>query len=262
VNFVVYKKWNIKVNKFATAIMAAGQGTRMKSDLAKVLHPINDRPMIHYVIDVALSLGSEKTVLVIGHQREKVRELCNQYPVQYVNQIEQLGTAHAVMQTKRVLGNYKHDLLVLSGDVPLLTKPTIEKLITAHQTSGAIASLLTTNMKDPSGYGRIIRNNEGNVQKIVEHKDASAQELEIKEINAGIYIFKIVPLFKNLVLVGNNNTQGEYYLPDVVKMYVDHGEKVVAQLTENLDEIRGINTIEQLKDAETILNTRRSIKKS
>ena len=250
------------MQNFATVIMAAGQGTRMKSDLAKVLHPINGRPMIYYVIDVALSLGSEKTVLVIGHQRKKVRELCTQYPVHYVNQIEQLGTAHAVMQTKSVLGTYKHDLLVLSGDVPLLTKATLESLITVHKTSGAIASLLTTNLEDPSGYGRIIRDSKGSVQKIVEHKDATSEELKIKEINAGIYIFKTVPLFENLVLVGNNNAQREYYLPDVVKMYVDHGKKVVAQLAENFDETRGINTVEQLKNAETILNTRRLIKKS
>jgi len=245
------------LHKFSTVIMAAGQGTRMKSDLAKVLHQINGRPMVHYVIDIALSLGSEKTVLIIGHQREKVKELCNQYPVQYAIQDEQLGTAHAVLQSESLLGTYEHDLLVLSGDVPLLTNSTLERLITTHQKSGAIATLLTANLEDPSGYGRIIRDTFGNVEKIVEHKDAGSHELKIKEINVGIYIFRTKPLFENLSLVQNDNSQGEYYLPDVVKKYVDSGEKVVAQLAENFDETRGINTVEQLKEAETILNSRR-----
>lgn len=242
--------------------MAAGKGTRMKSDLAKVLHPINGRPMLHYVIDVAISLGSEKTVLIIGHQKEKVKELCNEYPVDYAVQDEQLGTAHAIMQTEELLGDYKHDLLVLSGDVPLLTDSTLESLITTHQSSGAIATLLTAKLDDPSGYGRIIRNPEGNVEKIVEHKDASSEELKITEINVGIYIFKTEALFKSLVKIDNNNVQEEYYLPDVVKMYVDHRKKVLAQLAENFDETRGINTLEQLHEAETILNSRRLIKKS
>ncbi len=250
------------MQNFSTVILAAGQGTRMKSDLAKVLHQINGRPMVHYVINVALSLGSEKIVLIIGHQKEKVKELCNQYPVQYVIQAEQLGTAHAVLQTESLLGSYEHDLLVLSGDVPLLTKSTLERLITTHQKSGAIATLLTANLENPAGYGRIIRDDEGNVQKIVEHKDATSLELEIKEINVGIYIFRTKHLFDNLNQVRNDNAQGEYYLPDVVKIYVDRGEKVVAQLAENFDETRGINTVEQLRKAETILNTRRLIKKS
>lgn len=242
--------------------MAAGQGTRMKSDLAKVLHQINGRPMVHYVIDLALNLGSEKTVLIIGHQREKVKELCVHYPVQYAIQDKQLGTAHAVLQTKNILGKYEYDLLILSGDVPLLSETTLEKLITTHQNTGAIATLLTANLDDPTGYGRIIRDNEGRVVKIVEQKDASSDELEIQEINVGIYIFKTIPLFKNLDLVKNDNAQGEYYLPDVVKMYVDRGEEVIAQLSENFDETRGINTIDQLREAETILNKRRLIKKS
>ena len=249
------------LKKFSTAIMAAGKGTRMKSDLAKVLHLINGRPMIHYVIDLASSLGSERTVLIIGHQKESVKEICAEYPVLYAIQEQQLGTAHAVMQTRDILGNYEHDLLVLSGDVPLLSKTTLEKLINSHQNSGAIATLLTAHLEDPTGYGRIIRDSAGKVAKIVEQKDASSEELAIQEINVGIYIFKTIPLFKNLDLVQNDNAQGEYYLPDVVKMYVDRGDKVVAQLADNFDETRGINTIEQLKEAETILNKRRLRKK-
>jgi UDP-N-acetylglucosamine diphosphorylase/glucosamine-1-phosphate N-acetyltransferase len=218
--------------------------------------------MVHYVLDLAFDLGSEKTVLIIGHQRDKVKELCADYPVNYAIQDEQLGTAHAVIQTKSILGTYQHDLLVLSGDVPMLSKETLEKLITTHQSTNAIATLLTANLEDPSGYGRVIRNFEGEVIKIVEHKDASSEELKVQEINVGIYIFKTPPLFDNLDLVNNDNAQGEYYLPDVVKMYVDRGAKVVAQLANNFNETRGINTIQQLRDAETILNTRRLTKKS
>ena len=154
------------MNKFSTVILAAGQGTRMNSDLAKVLHAINNRPMIHYVIELALELGSENTVLIIGHQREKVKELCAQYPVKFAIQDQQLGTAHAVLQTKDILDNYKYDLLVLSGDVPLLRKKTLKKLITTHQTSGAIATLLTANLEDPTGYGRVIRDIEGKVRTL------------------------------------------------------------------------------------------------
>jgi UDP-N-acetylglucosamine diphosphorylase/glucosamine-1-phosphate N-acetyltransferase len=242
--------------------MAAGQGTRMNSDLAKVLHLINGRPMVHYVIDLASTLGSEKTVLIIGHQRERVKEVCEDYPVLYAIQDEQLGTAHAVIQTKDLLATYEYDLLILSGDVPLLSETTLEKLINSHQNSGAIATLLTAILENPTGYGRVIRDSEGKVAKIVEHKEASSTELAIQEINVGIYIFKTVPLFENLDLVKNDNTQGEYYLPDVIKMYVERGDKVVAQLAENFDETRGINTIDQLKEAETILNMRRLRKKS
>lgn len=245
------------MKNLSTIIMAAGQGTRMKSDLAKVLHPVNGRPMVHYVIDLSIELGAESTVLIIGHQREKVKEACKTQPVQYVIQDQQLGTAHAVMQTVHLFKNYSGDILVLSGDVPLLTSSTLENLIKLHQNTQAIATLLTSELEDPSGYGRIIRDREGHVKKIVEHKDANTAELEIKEINVGIYIFKAEPLFETLKLVNNDNAQGEYYLPDVVKIYVEDGQLVNAQLTPNFDETRGINTLGQLRKAETILQARR-----
>lgn len=248
---------NRKLKSFATVILAAGKGTRMNSDLAKVLHEINGQPLVQYVIDVALDLGSERTILIIGHQREKVKDACKNLPVEYAVQAEQLGTGHAVLMTVELLKNYKHDLLVLSGDVPLLTRSTLQKLIQTHQESGALATLLTSELDDPTGYGRVIRDSNNHVIKIVEHKDATAEELKINEINVGIYIFKCRPLFQTLKRVKNDNSQGEYYLPDVVKMYVDAGEKVVAQLTKNFDETRGINTISQLKEAETILFNRR-----
>ncbi len=244
------------MNKFSTLIMAAGKGTRMKSDLAKVLHKINNRPMVHYIIDLAKDINSERIILIIGHQKNLVIEACKDSEVEFAIQDQQLGTGHAVSMTRDLIENYEGDLLVLSGDVPLLTGETLGKLVKTHIGSNAMATLLTAELDDPTGYGRVIRGNGGLVEKIVEHKDASEDELKIKEINVGIYMFKSKPLFKTLKLINNDNAQGEYYLPDVVKIYVERGEKVIAQITPNFDETRGINNVDQLKEAETILNNR------
>jgi len=241
------------MNNFSTLIMAAGKGTRMKSDLAKVLHKINNRPMVHYVIDIANEIESQKIVLIIGHQKEKVMAECKNYDIEFAIQDQQLGTGHAVQMAENIFRDYTGDLLVLSGDVPLLTSKTLLKLIDTHYQSDAIATLLTANLEDPTGYGRVLRNSEGVVERIVEHKDASEEEKMINEINVGIYIFKSKPLFESLKLINNDNVQGEYYLPDVVKLYVDSKEKVVAQLADNFNETKGINDINQLKEAETIL---------
>ena len=244
------------MRNFSTIIMAAGKGTRMKSDLAKVLHKINNRPMVHYVIDIAEDINSQKIVLIIGHQRERVISECSNYNIEFAIQDQQLGTGHAVQMTEDIFKNYTGDLLILSGDVPLLTSKTLMKLIDTHVQTGAIASLLTANLEDPTGYGRVLRNNEGVVERIVENKDATDEEKMVKEINVGIYMFKSEPLFESLKLINNNNAQGEYYLPDVVKLYVDNKEKVVAQLADNFDETKGINDVNQLKEAETILLSR------
>jgi UDP-N-acetylglucosamine pyrophosphorylase len=245
------------MNTFSTLIMAAGKGTRMKSDLAKILHKINNRPMVHYVIDLAKEIESDKIVLIIGHQKDLVMEACRNMDVEFAFQEQQLGTGHAVTMTEEIFKTYDGDLLILSGDVPLLKVETLNKLVKTHKKSNAIATLLTGELDDPTGYGRVIRSEEGTIARIVEQKDANSEELKIKEINIGIYIFKSKPLFETLKLVNNDNTQGEYYLPDVVKIYVDRGEKVVAQLADNFDETRGINNVEQLKEAETILLNRR-----
>jgi UDP-N-acetylglucosamine diphosphorylase/glucosamine-1-phosphate N-acetyltransferase len=240
----------------ATVIMAAGKGARMKSELPKVLHKINNRPLIHYVIDLANSIHSSKTVLIIGHQKELVQQACEKLNVEFVIQDQQLGTGHAVQMAEPRLKNDSGNVLVLSGDVPLLTKTTIEALIKEHQESQATATLLTSILEDPSGYGRIIRDDNGFVKKIVEHKDANEAELKNNEINVGIYIFDLVRLFEALKNVKNNNKQGEYYLPDVIPMFIENGKKVSAVLTKNFDETRGINTIDQLIEAETILHKR------
>lgn len=239
-----------------TVIMAAGKGTRMKSDLPKVLHKINNRPMVHYVIDLAKEVQSERIVLIIGHKKEMAEEACKDMPVEFVYQIQQLGTGHAVQMTEPLLTDFTGDILVLSGDVPLLTKSTIDDLIKVHRESGAVATMLTSDLDDPTGYGRVIRDGNGYVQKIIEHKDASSEELAIQEINVGIYIFSAADLFAALRNVNNNNVQGEYYLPDVIPMFIGNGKKVKAVKTPNFDETLGINTIAQLKESETILANR------
>lgn len=245
------------MQQLSTVILAAGKGTRMKSDLPKVLHQINNRPMVHYVIDLARELNSQKTILIIGHEREMVRETCAGLDVKFAVQEPQLGTGHAVQMTEEQLDGFNGDVLVLSGDVPLLTFPTVDELVKMHQTNDATATLLTSDLDDPSGYGRVLRDRDGSVTKIVEHKDATEQERAICEINVGIYIFKARDLFRALKLVKNDNTQGEYYLPDVISIFISERKKVLAVKTVNFDETRGINNIEQLKEAETILDLRR-----
>ena len=240
----------------ATVILAAGKGKRMKSDLPKVLHPLNGRPMIHYVIDIAEEIGSKMTILIIGHKKELVMEATKDRKVVYVTQEQQLGTGHAVLQTKPYFIDFKGSVLVLSGDVPLLRAESLKKLIEIHNRDNPLATLLTAEMDDPSGYGRIIRNDQGFVKQIVEDKDASKDIKKIKEINVGIYIFDSASLFETLPLLNNDNSQGEYYLPDVIKIYVERKEKVAAVLTADVEETHGINSMEQLIHAEQILSNR------
>lgn len=239
-----------------TLIMAAGKGTRMKSDLAKVLHPIQNRPMIHFVIELARNLDSQRIIAIIGHQKEKVREALNDEQIEFVIQEPQLGTGHAVMQAEPLLKHYEGDILVLSGDVPVLSPKTMKQLIRLHRDEKAEATVLTAVMPDPTGYGRVIRAQNGQVIKIVEHKDATEEEKKIREINSGIYVFHSKELFSALKKINPNNAQQEYYLPDVLKVLIHENKKVSALMTPDYQEISGINTPEQLQHAEEILTQR------
>lgn len=241
---------------FCTLIMAAGKGTRMKSDLAKVLHPLMGRPMIHYVIALAKSLGSERIVAVIGHQKEKVRAELADENIEFAVQEPQLGTGHAVMQAESHFDGYDGAVLVLSGDAPLLKEETIRHLLQRHETERATATLLTAELPDPTGYGRVLRHPDGSVQKIVEHKDATDAERSIREINSGIYVFSSPSLFATLKKIRNDNAQKEYYLPDVIPIFLANGQRVCAITAPDFREISGINTIEQLQEAEFILTQR------
>lgn len=247
----------------AVVIMAAGKGTRMNDpERAKVMFPIGGRPMVAHVVDCAFRCGAGPVILIIGYKGESVREyfadVAPDAPLQFAEQREQLGTAHAVMQAGPFLQDFRGDVLVLSGDVPLLSSRTLESLVELHRADGAAGTVLTVTAPDPAGYGRVIRDENGAVARIVEHKDATEQERLVDEINAGIYVFNAPALFDALPRVGNANVQGEYYLPDVLSIFLADGLGVSAYRSENFGEIQGINTVEQLRAAEESLSVERS----
>lgn len=243
----------------AVVILAAGKGTRMQNpDLAKVMYEIQSRPMVGYVLDVAATLQAQRTILIVGWKKEAVRQyVAEQYPaVEFVDQDDQRGTGHAVMQTEAALKEFSGDVLVLSGDVPLLTEKTAKALVGYHRASGAVATILTAEPEDPAGYGRIIHHEDGSVKKIVEHKDASKKELAIGEINSGIYIFEKEKLFESLSRLEPNNAQGEYYLTDVFEQFWKNEWKVAAVKVIDPIEVMGINNLSQLETARQKMLTR------
>ncbi|NTV92806.1 MAG: NTP transferase domain-containing protein [Chlorobiaceae bacterium] len=238
----------------AVIIMAAGKGTRMQSELPKVLHKANGRPVIEYVLDTALHLKPDTIILIVGHQAEKVSAATKQYPVICALQEPQNGTGHAVMQAEKYLHSFSGDVLILSGDVPLVNADTLEQLVALHHREQASATVLTARLDNPSGYGRIIRSKtSGDVMKIIEQRDASPEELSVDEINSGIYVFKAPVLFQALREITTENAQQEYYLTDVFDICFRNGNKVCASRTEHADEIKGINTPEQLRETELLL---------
>ena len=237
-----------KKNALAVVILAAGKGTRMESDLPKVLHEVGGKPMVSHVIQRAVELGAEKIISIIGYQHELVKETLATEPTEFALQLEQLGTGHAVLQCKTQLSEFDGDVLILSGDVPLISFQTLKSLLQTHQTSNTKATLLSAIVEDASGYGRVIRNKNNNLDRIVEHKDANDDELRVNEMNAGIYVFDSKTLFELLPQVGNNNAQGEYYLPDVLSLILERGGKVAIEKTNYITEIQGVNTIQQLRD--------------
>ncbi|MBK5444319.1 MULTISPECIES: bifunctional UDP-N-acetylglucosamine diphosphorylase/glucosamine-1-phosphate N-acetyltransferase GlmU [Peribacillus] len=241
-------------NRYAI-ILAAGQGTRMKSKLYKVLHPVCGKPMVQHVIDQVNQLQIEDIVTVIGHGAEKVQEQLGD-SCKYALQEQQLGTAHAVMQAGDVLSDKSGITLVICGDTPLIKAETMEALITLHEQSKAKATILTAYADNPDGYGRVLRSENGLVEKIVEHKDASDEERYVKEINTGTYCFDNQALFSALKKVSNDNVQGEYYLPDVIEILKEEGESVTAFQSSDFDETLGVNDRVALSQAEQTLRSR------
>ena len=241
-------------NRFAI-ILAAGQGTRMKSKLYKVLHTVCGKSMVQHVLDQVSSLDVQEIVTVVGHGAEQVQSEVGRKS-QFALQTEQLGTAHAVMQAEEILQGKPGTTFVICGDTPLIKVETMEALIKQHEEQGAKASILTAYLEDPTGYGRIIRNEQGLVEKIVEHKDATEEERKVTEINTGTYCFDNQALFATLKKVSNDNVQGEYYLPDVIEILKSEGEIVTAYQTDDFEETLGVNDRIALSQAEKTMRKR------
>lgn len=240
-----------------TIILAAGKGTRMKSALPKVLHKAGGKAMLAHVLDAAKEAGARRNVVVVGFGGEAVeRALAGE--AEFVTQAEQLGTGHAVLQAEPMLRETRGTVLVLCGDTPLLTGALLKKLIAEHAAAGAKATVLTAVMPDATGYGRVIRAEDGTVEKIVEHKDATAEERAVREVNSGIYCFASTDLFAALHEVGNDNAQGEYYLPDVLEILRKKGEKIFAVAADDYEETLGVNSRAQLAASEKILRRRKN----
>lgn len=244
----------------AVVIMAAGKGTRMNNpELAKVMYTINERPMIDYVVDLALQLNSSKTIVIVGWQKDAVIQHLNRTykQVVFVEQTPQLGTGHAVMQAREGLNGFTGDVLVLSGDVPLLSYDTVRRLVDHHRSTHVTATVLTAELDDATWYGRIIRSNNGDILGIVEHKDATQEQRKIGEINTGIYVFNTMQLFDGLMHIRPSNKQKEYYLTDVVQYFRQAGLTLRAVAARNPDEVLGINTPQQLDEARACVSRSR-----
>jgi bifunctional UDP-N-acetylglucosamine pyrophosphorylase/glucosamine-1-phosphate N-acetyltransferase len=242
----------------AAVIMAAGKGTRMKSDLPKVLHKLGGKPMVEYVVNTAREVGAGRIFLVIGHKWEQAKDALKHLPVEFVVQKEQLGTGHAVLQTEKLLSDFEGDVLVLSGDVPLLRADTLMGLLGEHRKRKASATVLTAILDDPTGYGRIVRSEKGLVQDIVEEKDADADQRRIREINTGTFCFDRVSLFSALGKVTNDNEQREYYLTDTLELLREGKLPVWGVAVSDPTETLGINSEEELKEMEKLLLARGS----
>ncbi|MDO3377721.1 bifunctional UDP-N-acetylglucosamine diphosphorylase/glucosamine-1-phosphate N-acetyltransferase GlmU [Geoalkalibacter halelectricus] len=241
--------------KRAAVILAAGKGTRMKSERAKVLHPLAGQPLAAYPARLARALGCDPSVLVVGHQAAEVEQALGGEGLHFALQQEQLGTGHALLCAADALRGFSGDLLLLCGDVPLIRRETLERLLAYHAAEGAAVTVLTAEMVDPKGYGRIVRDG-AEVLRIVEEKDASQKEKLIREINTGLYVFEAPFVFEALRGVGRDNAQNEYYLTDVVAAARVAGKKVRALSVADPAEAMGINDRVQLAEAGRILRTR------
>jgi len=240
----------MKKKKLAIVILGAGKGERMKSKKAKVLHLLAGRPMIEYTVDLAESLHSDKIVLVVGYQGDRVKLLLADKKIDIVEQKEQLGTAHAIIQSKGVLKNFKGNILVLSGDVPLLKKETLIRLLKEHDKLGSVVTVLTARIPEPYGYGRVLRKKDSSIEKIVEEGDATKKERRINEINSGIYCFKKDFLFNTLQTIKRDNVQKEFYLTDIIEIARKRNLPVHTLLADDSNEIMGINTRVDLANIE------------
>jgi len=239
-------------------VLAAGKGTRMKSAVPKVLHDAAGLSLIERVLRTTAPLEPASIIVVVGYQASQIQEaLGKRLGLAFALQEPQLGTGHALLQAEPMLADARGTLVLLSGDVPLLRPETVERLIRTHEERAAAATILTAVLSDADGYGRVVRS-AGEIASIVEHKDASPAEREIREINSGIYAFDLAPLFAALRTIGSSNAQREYYLPDLVKIYRGRGLKVETVRLDDPREILGVNSRKELADVATILRSEKN----
>ena len=233
-------------------ILAAGKGTRMNSDLPKVLHKLNGKALLDFVLDESELLNPKETILVVGFKKEKViSHTQHRANLKYATQMEQLGTGHAVLQTGDLLKNKEGHVLILYGDVPNIKESTLKPIIDDHLIHNRDLTLITAEIDDPTGYGRIVRDKNDNLLKIVEEKDCNDDERKIKEWNPGIYIFKIPEVFKILNDIKTNNASKEYYLTDAIGLAQQSNMEIKAIKIANSNEVIGVNTADQLEELES-----------
>ena len=233
----------------AALVLAAGQGTRMRSDLAKVLHAMAGRPLLAWVLDALRDLALDRVLVVVGHQRARVMEAFAGAGVEWVVQTPQCGTGHAVMTAAPALAGFAGELLVVCGDTPLLRAATLHGLLEGHAASGAAVTVLSMRVPDPRGYGRILREGAGGLAAIVEERDATDEQRRIDEVNSGVYVFRYPALADALASLSARNAQGEYYLTDTVALMGRQGLRTAVVCAPDHRELLGINTVEQLAEA-------------
>jgi bifunctional UDP-N-acetylglucosamine pyrophosphorylase/glucosamine-1-phosphate N-acetyltransferase len=239
-------------------VLAAGKGTRMKSQLPKVLHKIGGLTIVERVLRTAAGLRPASITLVVGHGADEVRQsLAKRSSLQFVTQQPQLGTGHALLQARPLLEGKAGTVVLLSGDAPLLTVDSLKALLATHAEAGAAATVITANLPRPFGYGRIVRAS-GRISKIVEERDASPTQKAITEINSGIYAFDLAPLFGSLDAIGTANQQGEYYLPDLVAIHRKQKRTVATWTVARADEIRGINSRTELAEVSSMVRQQKN----
>ncbi len=242
----------------SAVVLAAGKGTRMKSKKAKVLHEVFYKPMIHHVLDAVVALGPERVVVIVGHQEEAVRHSLQGYDVIPVRQKDQLGTGHAVSLTEQVIPEADGLVLILCGDTPLISKRSLQGMLAEHCDSHADLSVMTTRLADPTGYGRILIAGD-QVQEIIEEKEADDHQKKICEVNSGIYLVNRKLLFEALSTITPDNSQGEFYLTDIVAYGVKKNKKVVRYCNENSIEVLGVNSRVELEAAHRTMQLERNV---
>lgn len=241
------------MNDFGVVVLAAGLGKRMKSSFPKVLHSLGGRPLLLHTVNTVTRLGPKRIAVVVGHGAEAVRQACHGQDIAWIVQERQLGTGHAVRCAQDEFQHFTGDFMILSGDVPLISVRTLRAMLQSHRESGAVMTLLTACLEDPTGYGRVVRGIDGEVTGVVEERDATDAQKEIQEVNAGIYVSSPQFLFPALAALTNHNEQGEYYLPDVVTIALKERKKIGTVQVEHPREVMGVNTREELAAMEKTL---------